>query len=214
MNNKWFDLNVSGKNDPETPMTKSNSVKKSRSSLQKSSVPVNTNPQNRSNPVTPDAVTQYMYAKFGYSPETTQQSLDQVDQSAPESVAPSRPFVDPSPVFSTELPLDPYQRRAMEGQYAGAPVSTPVDRDLIADFMRRTYGYGSQQTQDRLDDALGYNPRAFAKARKKSKKNSEFSRDKEFNATFGTEEEDSLLLDPISGHNIIGDMKPTKKDAQ
>ena len=193
-------------------MTKGDSVKKSRSSLQKSSVPVNTNPQNRSNPVTPDAVTRYMYEKFGYSPETTQQSLDQVDQSAPQPVAPSRPFVDPSPVFSTELPLDPYQRRAMEGQYAGAPVSTPVDRDLIADFMRRTYGYGSQQTQDRLDDALGYNQRAFAKARKKN--NGKFAPDKDFKATFEKEEEDSLLLDPISGHNIIGDMKPSKKDAQ
>jgi hypothetical protein len=212
MNNKWFDLNVSGKNDPETPMTKSDSVKKSRSSLQKSSVPVNTNPQNRSNPVTPDAVTRYMYEKFGYSPDSTQQSLNQVDQVAPEPVAPSRSFVDPSPVFSTELPLDPYQRRAMEGQYAGAPVSTPVDRDLIADFMRRTYGYGSQQTQDRLDEALGYNPRAFAKARKKN--NDKFARDKDFKATFKKEEEDSLLLDPISGHNIIGDMKPSKKDAQ
>lgn len=193
-------------------MTKSDSVKKSRSSLQKSSVPVNTNPQNRSNPVTPDAVTRYMYEKFGYSPETTQQSLAQVDQSAPQPVAPSRPFVDPSPVFSTELPLDPYQRRAMEGLYAGAPVSTPVDRDLIADFMRRTYGYGSQQTQDRLDDALGYNPRAFAKARKKN--HGKFARDKDFKATFEKEEEDSLLLDPISGHNIIGDMKPSKKDTK
>jgi len=101
----------------------------------------------------------------------------------------------------------------MEGQYAGAPVSTPVDRDLIADFMRRTYGYGSQQTQDRLDEALGYNPRAFAKARKKNEK-SKFSRDKDFKATFEKEEEDSLLLDPVSGHNIIGDMKPSKKDAQ
>jgi hypothetical protein len=79
--------------------------------------------------------------------------------------------------------------------------------------MRRTYGYGSQQTQDRLDEALGYNPRAFAKARKKNEK-SKFSRDKGFNATFEKEEEDSLLLDPISGHNIIGDMKPSKKDAQ
>jgi len=184
-----------------------------RSSLQKSSVPVNTNPENRSIQIASDAVARYMYEKFGYAPESTQQLLDQVDKSTPQPVVPSRPFVDPSPVFSTEMPLDPQQRRAMESQYAGAPVSTPVDRDLIADFMRRTYGYGSQQTQERLDDALGYNPSAFAKARK-HKKHRGLSRDKDFQPTFKQEEEDSLLIDPISGHNIIGDMKPSKKDVQ